>query len=128
MASLDTNVLVRYLTQDDEAQFTIANQVIHHFDTSVFIPITVILELKWVLRSRYKFGKDKIIGTINKLLSIESVTIANEESLEMALLLFAENPADFADCPHTALTQSAQQSPLLTFDKDASKLAGNQLL
>lgn len=61
MASLDTNVLVRYLTQDDEAQFTIANQVIHHFDMSVFIPITVILELEWVLRSRYKFGKDKLL-------------------------------------------------------------------
>lgn len=48
MASLDTHVLVRYLTQDDEAQFAIANQVINHFDTSVFIPITVILELEWV--------------------------------------------------------------------------------
>lgn len=128
MASLDTNVLVRYLTQDDEAQFAIANQVIHHFDTSVFIPITVILELEWVWRSRYKFGKDKIIGTFNNLLSIESVTIANEESLEMALLLFAENSADFADCLHTALAQSTEQSPLLTFDKDASELGNNQLL
>lgn len=125
MASLDTNVLVRYLTQDELEQFNIAKHVIHQSQAPVFVPITVILELEWVLRSRYKFSKDNIITTYNNLLSIENITIGNEESSEIALLLFANSPADFADCLHTALAEVGEQSPLLTFDKDASELSNN---
>ncbi len=106
MASIDTNVLVRYLTQDDEQQTQIAHQFVHTHQ-QLYVPITVILELEWVLRSRYKYEKAKIIETYASLLSVDGLNIADEEAIETCLMLYNGSNADFADCLHTALTQNA---------------------
>ena len=60
MPALDTNVLVRYLVQDDAAQFAAARRLIRRCvadDATLFVPVTVVLELEWVLRSSFGFGK-----------------------------------------------------------------------
>ena len=60
MPALDTNVLVRYLVQDDPAQFAAAKRLVGRYldeGLSLFVPLTVVLELEWVLRSNFGFAK-----------------------------------------------------------------------
>ena len=131
MAALDTNVLVRLLVEDDAAQLAAARKLVRqcvNAGQALFIPITVALELEWVLRSSFGFGKAAVVATLSKLLSTFELSFESERSLELALMLYRDGPADFSDCLHTALASSAGESPLWTFNKAAAKIAGAKLL
>ena len=131
MASLDINVLVRYLVKDDELHFALAEKLIQaalHAGQKLYIPITVLLELEWVLRSNFGFGKDQIINAISCLLASVELSFESEAAAEVALALYQRNKADFADCVHVALAHAAGESPLWTFDRAASKLDGARIL
>jgi predicted nucleic-acid-binding protein len=131
MAALDTNVLVRYIVQDDAAQFAAAKRLISRCvdqGLTLFVPVTVVLELEWVLRSNFEFAKDDVLRTLSSLFSTAELTFESERALEVALQLFRKGSADFADCLHVALATQAGESPLWTFDKDAAKVSGAQLL
>ena len=131
MASLDTNVLVRYLVQDDERQFGLAKKLVQaalRAGETLYVPITVMLELEWVLRSNFGFDKDQICTTISCLLASVELTFESEAAAEVALALYQRNKADFADCIHIALSHAAGESPLWTFDRAASKLDGAKML
>ena len=131
MASLDTNVLVRYLVQDDDRQFALAKKLVQaalRAGETIYVPITVMLELEWVLRSNFGFDKDQIIRTLSSLLASVELTLGSEAAAEVALALYQRNKADFADCFHAALAHAAGESPLWTFDRAAPKLDGAQML
>ena len=131
MASLDTNILVRYLVKDDELQFALAEKLIQavlQAGQKLYIPITVTLELEWVLRSNFGFGKNQIIGAMSSLLASVDLFFESEAAAEVALALFQRNKTDFADCVHVALAHAAGESPLWTFDRAASKLDGARML
>ena len=131
MAALDTNVLVRYLVQDDAAQLAAATKLIRKCVSagqSLFVPTSVTVELEWVLRSTYGFGKGDVVQALSSLLSTAELVFQDEQALEVALLLFREGSADFADCVHIALASEAGEQPLWTFDKRAAKVAGARLL
>jgi len=131
MPALDTNVLVRYIVQDDLSQLAAAKRLISRCvaeGSTLFIPVTVVLELEWVLRSSLAFGKDDVLMTLSTLFSAAELTFESERALEVALQLFRKGSADFADCLHVALATQAGEQPLWTFDKDASKVSGARLL
>lgn len=131
MPSLDTNVLVRYVVQDDDAQLAAARRLIRKFVSqgqTLFVPVTVALELEWVLRSNFEYSRDETLGVISQLLSAAELTFESERALEVALHLYRNGPADFADCLHIALAAQAGESPLWTFDKQAGKVSGAQTL
>lgn len=131
MASLDTNVLVRYLVQDDDRQFALAKKLVQaalRAGETLYVPITVMLELEWVLRSNFGFDKDQVCTTISSLLASVELTFESEAAAEVALALYQRNKADFADCVHVALSHAAGESPLWTFDRAASKLDGAKML
>ncbi len=131
MPALDTNVLVRYVVQDDPSQLAAAKRLISRCvakGSTLFIPVTVVLELEWVLRSSFAFGKDDVLMTLSALFSAAELTLESERALEVALHLFRKGSADFADCLHVALATQAGEQPLWTFDKSASKVNGAQLL
>jgi predicted nucleic-acid-binding protein len=92
------------------------------------VPVTVALELEWVLRSSYGYAKDDVLQVLSNLLSAEELSFESERALEVALQLFREGAADFADCLHTALATQAGEQPLWTFDKGAAKVIGAQML
>ena len=131
MPALDTNVLVRFLVRDDADQHQAAQQLIARCVTAaqvLHIPITVVLELEWVLRSRYGFAKAAITQAIAGLLASKELSFDTEAAIEWALHDYCQSGADFADCLHAALAAHAGQAPLWTFDKAAAKLNGASLL
>ena len=130
MPALDTNVLVRYLIADDKKQFETARQFIEEAITNetLFIPVSVSVELEWVLRSLYEVKKAMIITTFNRLLESREIEFQEESAIEIALSLYADNNADFADCLHIASAQTQGRVPLVTIDRKASRVEGAKLL
>jgi predicted nucleic-acid-binding protein len=130
MPSLDTNVLVRYVVQDDSGQLAVASCLIERCVSegqSLFVPVTVTLELEWVLRAGFGYGKDDVLQVLADLFSAAELSFQSERSLEVALQLYREGTADFADCLHIALATEAGELPLWTFDRRAAKVVGAQL-
>ncbi|WP_085315001.1 PIN domain-containing protein [Derxia lacustris] len=131
MPALDTNVLVRFLVQDDAAQLAAAQRLINRCvqaDEPLFVPVTVTLELEWVLRSNFKRPKVGVLSVLSDLLSTRELTFESEGAIEVALRSYADGTADFSDCVHTALAIQAGYAPLWTFDKAAAKVEGASLL
>jgi predicted nucleic-acid-binding protein len=131
MPALDTNVLVRYVVQDDDVQLAAARRLIRKCvaeGQTLFVPATVTLELEWVLRASFEYAKDEVMGALSSLFSAAELTFESERALEVALQLYRNGTADFADCVHIALAAQAGESPLWTFDKRAAKVSGAQLM
>jgi predicted nucleic-acid-binding protein len=127
MAALDTNVLVRFLVQDDPVQLAIVRRLFErsaHAQEAVFVPVTVALELEWVLRSNFKRPKDEVIDVLSRLLAVTELSFESEFAIEVALDAYHGSSADFSDCLHVQLARLAGHAPLWTFDAKASKVAG----
>jgi predicted nucleic-acid-binding protein len=119
MISLDTNMLARLVTNDDLRQ---AHQVAELIDTydAFFVPLTVMLELEWVLRGAYALEKRAIIKSFEALLSVRNINFERQADIQQALLLY-HTGFDFADALHHASSKGC--SALATFDKKFGKLA-----
>lgn len=111
MIAIDTNVLIRFLTQDDPEQYQKSVQIFANED--VFIPDTVILEAEWVLRYAYHFNPEQIVTALRKLFGLPNVTLRDADVLALALAWHAAG-LDFDDALH--LAQSAHCEQMLTFD------------
>lgn len=112
MIAIDTNVVVRYLTGDHPEQSARARMLI---DTrEVFVPVTVILEAEWVLRSAYGFRAPDIVRALRAFGGLPNVTIGDVGVVAEALD-HAEKGMDFADALH--LAGSTQSEKLVTFDR-----------
>eukprot|EP00456_Euglypha_rotunda_P035814 TRINITY_DN27569_c0_g1_i1.p1 TRINITY_DN27569_c0_g1~~TRINITY_DN27569_c0_g1_i1.p1 ORF type:complete len:134 (+),score=29.95 TRINITY_DN27569_c0_g1_i1:106-507(+) len=131
MPGIDTNVLVRWLVDDDARQ---SKQIAALFDEvaqrniALFVPITVTLELEWVLRSRYQFDKASVLQSMTALLETRELEFQLEAAVERALHAYRLGKADFADCLHIGLCTIENRAPLLTFDVKAAKLPDTQLV
>lgn len=131
MPALDTNVLVRYVVKDDSGQLAAAKRLIVRCvgeGLTLFVPVTVTLELEWVLRASFGYVKDDVLQVLSNLFSAAELTFESERALEVALQLYREGTADFADCLHIALSTEAGEQPLWTFEKSAARVVGAQLL
>lgn len=127
MLGVDTNVLVRFLVRDDEAQFEKARKLIKREVAAgrpVFVSHLVILETEWVLRSRYGLPKGLIVEAIAGLLSAADVQFEDEPAVEEALFVWKDATADFADCLMGAKNRRLGCRATLTFDGKAAKLPG----
>ena len=127
MLGVDTNVLVRFLVRDDEAQFEKARKLIKRevaAGRGVLVNQLVLLETEWVLRSRYSLPKQLIIQTISGLLDASDVQFEDEAAIEEALFVWKESAADFADCLIGAKNRRLGCRATATFDVKASKLLG----
>lgn len=112
MVAVDTNVIVRFLTQDDAQQYRKAFVI---FNTQeVFISNTVVLETEWVLRFAYKYSQQDICDALINLFGLSNVHLADESAVTQAIQ-WHKSGLDFADALH--LTQCAQSEKLYTFDK-----------
>jgi len=93
-----------------------------------FVPLTVVVELEWVLRARYRFSKGSVLGTLVKLLEARELEFQEEACVERALFFYRSNKADFAECLHLGCAITQDRLPLITFDRQAARLEGVTLL
>lgn len=125
MIGIDTNVLIRFLVRDDERQFERARKLIQRESDKgnpVFVSHLVLLETEWVLRSRYKFPKAEILSVFSDLLSSVDLYFEEESSIEEALYIWKDMPAQFADCLIGAHHRACRCETTASFDADALKL------
>jgi predicted nucleic acid-binding protein len=118
MLVVDTNVIVRYLTNDDTAQAARARRLLTQ--QGIFVPLTVLLETEWVLRTVFGFGATDVVHALRAFVGLPRVTL---ESPGTAALAFdwAEQGMDFADALHLAAAR--QHDGLVSFDKVLARAA-----
>lgn len=125
MIGLDTNVLVRFLTQDDPKQSAKANQIIARELTEKkpgFISHPVLIELIWVLKFSYEQPKEALVQVIESLLVTRQLLVERADLVYLALQKYRAGQADFSDALIYTLAQRAGCEKTLTFDKKAKTL------
>ncbi len=117
MTALDTNILARFYVDDPSdpeaaRQRPIARRVLAE-SPRLFVPLTVILELEWVLRAFYGFSAQDFVKVVNHLLGLPNVNVEEWPRVADALAWHAEG-MDFADALH--LQASGHCERFLSFD------------
>ncbi|VAX04264.1 PilT protein-like [hydrothermal vent metagenome] len=112
MIAVDTNIIIRFLTRDDEKQYKKAFTIFNKQE--IFISDTVILETEWVLRYAYKFLPKEISNAFTNLFGLRNVHLSNPTFIAQAIE-WHKLGMDFSDAMH--LTQCQQFEKLYTFDK-----------
>jgi predicted nucleic-acid-binding protein len=132
--AIDTNVLVRILVQDPTApaQCKAARRLVADAtaaDEPLLVSMCALLETEWVLRSRYKIGRQAIAAAFIGLLESPGVELEHDATVEEALYLLDQFPsADFADCLLAARSTHLGRSRFVTFDAGAARLPRAELL
>jgi predicted nucleic-acid-binding protein len=130
MIGLDTNVLVRYIMQDDAKQAAKATKLIEGLTVQEpgFITLVSVVELVWVLSSAYHLGRDQIVQALDVILRSKQLVVDQTEHVLRALRAFGAGRADFADCLIERTAVAAGCAKTMTFDVAASKTAGMTLI
>jgi predicted nucleic-acid-binding protein len=128
---LDTNVVVRYLAQDDEIQSAAATRFISQLskDKPGFISSVVLAEISWVLVRAYKTPREDLARILEGLLRSAELVVENAQAAYRALGVYSGSTSvEFADAliAETALLAGADET--VTFDKVATAQAGMKLL
>ncbi len=118
MIAIDTNLVVRYLTGDHPEQSARARKLVD--ENPVFVGLTVVLEVEWVLRGAYGFGVGDVTRALRAFAGLPTVTIA-ETDLVAAALDLADKGLDFADALHLGQAQACEG--FVTFDRKFVKVA-----
>lgn len=127
---IDTNVLARYILQDDERQANIANNFLESLNAHKQGVITciILVELVWLLKQGYKQRKEMIVQVLSMLLTIDTLNIENKEQVLNALDIYKSSSADFSDALIAMLNHDSGCVFTVTFDKGAVKKTGIKLL
>jgi predicted nucleic-acid-binding protein len=127
MIGLDTDILVRYLTQDDPIQSPKATAIIERRLTEEnpgFISIVAMVETVWVLERSYGLTTDEIVGAVERVLQTDVLIVENEQEVFTAMTALKEGQGSFADAVIVALGARMGCSCTLTFDQKALRLPG----
>ena len=130
MIGLDTNVLVRYIMQDDAKQSAKATKLVESLtvDEPGFVPLVAIIELVWVLSSCYALSRPQLTQALEALLRAKQLVVDQAEQVVRAVRVFTAGTADFADCLIERTATSAGCTRTMTFDVAAAKSAGMTLI
>lgn len=125
MIGLDTNILVRFITQDDAKQTAIVNRV---FETELteknqgFISHVVIIELLWVLKYTYQQPKESLILVLESLLATKQLLVDRADLVYLALKKYRAGNADFSDALILTINEAAGCERTVTFGKKAAMI------
>jgi len=130
MIGLDTNVLVRYVTQDDPVQSLGATDLMENFsiDAPGFVAMVAAVELVWVLQSCYHAKRQDIVLVLETILRSRELIVERAELVWQALRRFSGSNADFADCLIERCGHAAECDYTATFDHTAACGAGMKLI
>lgn len=118
MIAVDTNILVRLITDDDAEQAERATSLIR--TTQVLVPLTVILETEWVLRGRLGFSAEQVIDALLALGRVPTITFEESQRVRQALV-WARGGVEFADALHLASATGCER--IASFDRRFQKRA-----
>jgi predicted nucleic-acid-binding protein len=127
---LDTNVLVRYIMQDDIKQSPLATRMVESLTAEApgFVPLVAIVELAWVLSSAYELSRSQLIEAFETLLRTKELVIERGETVWKGLRLLQRSGGDFADCLIACSAEAAGCARTITFDRGAAKNGGMTLV
>jgi predicted nucleic-acid-binding protein len=130
MIGLDTNVMVRYIMQDDVKQSKLASVLIERLteEQPGFLSLVCIIELVWVLESAYTLKRLQIVKVLSNLISIDVFKIERLTVVTAALRNFKTGKADFADCLIERSSVHAGCKRTMTFDQSAARTANMVLI
>src|SRR5208282_6933592 len=127
MIGLDTNILVRYLAQDDPVQSARATEILERRLTEKnpgFVSIVTMVEMVWVLDRAYDLSADEIAAAVEGILQVDVLVVENEQVVFTAMIAIRERQGSFADAVIAGLGARAGCRSTLTFDQKALRLAG----
>ena len=127
MIGLDTNVIIRYLTQDDPVQSAAATDLVEKGlskENPGFLNQIVLCETVWVLEDCYGQGRLQVLSVLEQLLRIVELRIEEVEIVRLAVADYREGKADFSDNLIARRNQACGARVTYTFDKKASKEPG----
>ena len=125
MRGIDTNILVRFLTRDDEKQAQRAAEILTEECSAQnpgFLANIVLVELVWTLSRVYSYTRPQIAGGIDALLNSKELRFESPDEVRAALEHYEDGKADFADYLIGAIALKNDCEDTLTFDKRAAKL------
>lgn len=130
MIGLDTNVLVRYIMQDDPRQSPKATALIESLDADApgFVTLVSVVELYWVLSSCYELTDEQVKQALEALLRTRQILVDRADQVLRALRVFGDCKADFADCLIERTAAGAGCHQTMTFDVGAAKYANMTLV
>src|SRR5450432_2161667 len=123
MIGLDTNVMVRYIMQDDSKQSSLATRIVESLsaESPGFVPLVAIVELGWVLSSAYDLNRDQLVAAFEALLRTKELVVERGETVWKALRRFRQANGDFGDCLISCSAVTAGCTKTMTFDRGAVK-------
>jgi predicted nucleic-acid-binding protein len=127
---LDTNILVRYIMQDDAKQSPMATRLVESLTAELagFVPLVSVVELGWVLSSAYELSRSQLIEAFEALLRTKELVIERAETVWKGLRLLQTSGGDFSDCLIACSAEVAGCAKTMTFDRGAAKNGGMTLL
>ena len=131
MIGLDTNVLIRYLTQDHPIQSAKATEVMERRLTPEnpgFVSVVAMVETVWVLDRAYSLTAKEISAAVERLLQVEVLAIENEQEVFTAMVALKQGRGSFSDALIAELGTRAGCARTLTFDQKALRLPGFELV
>ncbi len=131
MIGLDTNVVVRYLAQDDPVQSAKATQIFERRLTEQepgFISLVTMVETVWVLDRVYGLTAREIAQAVERMLQADTLVVQNEQEVFIAVVALKSGRGSFADALVGALGAWAGCNSTLTFDKKAGRLSGFEVV
>ncbi|MEO1746649.1 MAG: type II toxin-antitoxin system VapC family toxin [Pseudomonadota bacterium] len=128
---IDANILLRALLNDDPIQSTQSRSVLEKLDdeNEGYVGVTALLEVFWVLKSRYRIPKPELYDTLKAVLKVKGLEVESFDAVIQALNLYAEGAVDFPDALLSARNLEAACEDTLTLDqKAAARVPGMTLL
>lgn len=130
MIGLDTNVLVRYIMQDDVRQSPLATRIFESLtaESPGFLPLVAMVELAWVLSSAYELSRSQLVEAFEALLRTRELVVDRGEIVWKGLRLWQRSGGDFADCLIACSAEAAGCTKTVTFDRGAARSGGMTLV
>ena len=130
MIGLDTNVLARYIMQDDARQSKLASRLIESLTVEEpgFVPLVAVIELAWVLSSSFGLVRAQVASALEILLQTKEIQVEHTDVVWRAVRIYRNSSADFADCLIERSAAAAGCDRIMTFDRGAAKSCSMTLI
>ncbi|MEO5863321.1 MAG: type II toxin-antitoxin system VapC family toxin [Burkholderiales bacterium] len=130
MTGLDTNVLVRYIMQDDAKQAKLATKLVESLndESPGFVSLVSIVELSWVLETAFNLSRSQLVEVFKSFMAVDAFKLERASVVAGAVRAYGEGKADFADYLIERSSAQAGCKRTMTFDKEAAKTGGMVLI